>query len=327
MHTGRAFIFIAMGFGCLVSYVDATASAIGGLLSLAKVIDDPAKVMLPLQLGSVALLYPPTYIRSLKNVVPISIASFIGALVVVFCVVAQCAMHIAQNPIDWTQLHFFPSSSGVLLKAIPTSLTVFSIQAGGSITMSGLRDGSESNKSKVSLYAYIIVLVVNLSIGLPSYMCFMDKTTPNIIDALPATNILTIIAKVAVLDLVIPSYMFMMIPCRVALIELLFKKNEAKMEATYAQFFGVTTCVNIAAVFVATLVANLSLVIGLVGAVAANSVAFILPCAFYLKARTAPVGKGFTPVKFASLSTIPYLCLIAFSFFCMISGIFFLLTT
>merc|ERR1719453_1299775 len=104
------FIFIAMGFGCLVSYVDATASAVGGLLQIAGVVENPADIMLYLQAGSIILLYPPTYIRSLKNVVPISIASFIGALVVVACVVGQCAMSLSQKGVQWDQLRMFPES-------------------------------------------------------------------------------------------------------------------------------------------------------------------------------------------------------------------------
>jgi len=106
----------------------------------------------------------------------------------------------------------------------------------------------------------------------------------------------------------------------------IWKKNEAKMEATYGQFFAVTTCVNIAAVFVATLVSNLSLVIGLVGAVAANSVAFILPCAFYLSARRNPVAKDVQAVPLSSPTTVPYVILICFSFFSMFSGIYFLVS-
>merc|ERR1719356_1891636 len=134
--------------------------------------------------------------------------------------------------------------------------------------MSSLADSSDENKGKVSTIAYIVVLLVDLSIGLPAYLRFLDGTAGNVLSSLNPTAVLTVIAKVCVLDLVVPSYMFMMIPCRVALIELLFGKNEAKMEATFPQFLGVTTAVNIAAVAVATLVSDLSLVIGLVGAIA-----------------------------------------------------------
>merc|ERR1712032_34367 len=306
-----------------VSYVDATADAIGDLMAIAGHPVPPAYHTL-LQVSMVVVLYPATYIRSLKNVVPISIASFIGALVVVGCVVGQCVQGILRDGITFTPA-MWPANAGIFLKTLPTAVTVFSIQAGGSITMSALADGSEQNKSKVSLIAYIIVLVINMAVGLPSYLRFGDATAGNVLSSLPPTSTLTIIAKVACLLLVVPSYMFMMIPCRVALIELLFKCNEAKQEATWTQFLAVTTCVNIAAVFVATLVSDLSLVIGLVGAIAANSVAFILPCTFFVKARSAPKVKDFTAVPVKSLSNVPYLILIIFAFFSMISGIAFLL--
>merc|ERR1719356_855876 len=134
--------------------------------------------------------------------------------------------------------------------------------------MSSLADSSDENKGKVSTIAYIVVLLVDLSIGLPAYLRFLDDTAGNVLSSLNPTAVLTVVAKVMVLDLVVPSYMFMMIPCRVALIELLFGKNEAKQEATFMQFIAVTTAVNIAAVAVATAVSDLSLVIGLVGAIA-----------------------------------------------------------
>lgn len=318
------FIFICMSFGCMVSYVDATASAVGGLMEYGGLISNVPDNMLFLQLGTIFIAWPTTYIRTLTNIVPISVASFIGALIVVACVVAQCIAGLAETGIDWGALRLFPDSTGIFLMCLPTAVVVFSIQAGGSITMSALEDPSDENKAKVSKIAYIIFVLVNLSIGLPSYMHFKDATTGNIIDALPDCP-LTLIAKICILDLVVPSYMFMMIPCRVALIELLFRKNEAKQEATWGQFLAVTTGVNIAAVFVATLVADLSLVIGLVGAVAANHVAFVLPCACYLALRSRPIPKDEVAVPFKSASSIPYCGLIVFAYCSMVLGVYFLL--
>merc|ERR550532_562656 len=111
-----------------------------------------------------------------------------------------------------------------------------------------------------------------MSVGMPAYLRFLENTQGDVLNSFDPKAPVTIVAKVAVLDLVVLSYMFMMIPCRVALLELLFNKNEASEDkASYTQFFGVTTAVNLAALTVSLMVSDLSLVIGLVGAVAANS--------------------------------------------------------
>jgi len=317
-------IFIAMGFGCLVSYVDATADAVGAIITAITGVD-LTEYRTYLQLSMVFLLYPPTYIRSLKNIAPISMASFLGALVVVACVAGRCFTDLlmqgfpAASSLRWT-----PPNLATFLKFLPTCLTVFSIQAGGSITLSALKDPSPKNKSLVSLIAYIIVLSVNTSVALPSYLRFRDQTQGDVLSSFDPSDPVIIFAKVCVLDLIVPSYMFMMIPCRVALIEILFGKNEAKMEATYTQFLGVTTCVNIAAVSVALVVSDLSLVIGLVGAIAANSVAFILPSLFYMKVRSQPKNPEYTAVPIFSVQNIGFYLLILASFGSMFLGVYML---
>ena len=101
-----------------------------------------------------------------------------------------------------------------------------------------------------------------------------------------------------------------MIPCKLSLIDLIFSKNEARMEASTAEFYGVTLALNVAALGVALTVSDLSLVNGLNGAVCTNLAAFILPIVFFLKVRNQ--GAGANPVALLSLSNVAYFAIFTF---------------
>ena len=111
--------------------------------------------------------------------------------------------------------------------------------------------------------------------------------------------------------------MIMMIPCKLSLIDLLFAKNEARMEASPLEFYGVTLALNALALIVALSVSDLSLVNGLNGAVCTNLVAFVLPVAFYLKIRSTPEGGG---VPLLSAANAPYFAIVAFGLFSLVSS-------
>jgi len=312
------FCFICMGFGCLVSYVDATADSLGGLLKAAGFDKMP---MYQYQLIALFTLFPATYIRSLKSMATLSMIAFIGALVVVFCINFSCGAVLIQNGLpDMSSLKWYETDPMILFSSIPTCMTVFSIQAGGSIILSTLKDHTEANMSKVASVTKFIAWLVNVSVGVPVYLVFQDRVKSDALSAFDGSDPVIIIAKLAVLDLLILSYMFMMIPCRVALIELFFRKNEAKMEATQAQFIGVTTVVNFAAVGTGMMVSDLSVVIGLIGAVGVNLVAFILPFSIYMKVRANPKTDA-KPVPVMSPGNVPYFLVVAGALFLMVSGV------
>merc|ERR1712137_155383 len=182
-----------------------------------------------------ALLFPPTYIRSLKSVALFSAVAFFGAIVVIVCVIAHCGDILlekglpSQSDISWK-----PDSLGTFFATLPLLMSMFSIQAGGSIILSGLKDDSEANQAKVSTSAFIIVLCANLSVAIPAYLVYLSKVSDDVLEAMnePGSPMI-IAAKVGVLDLVVLSFMFMMIPCRVSLLEGLLGKNEGKQEASY----------------------------------------------------------------------------------------------
>ena len=102
--------------------------------------------------------------------------------------------------------------------------------------------------------------------------------------------------------------MIMMIPCKLSMIDLIFGKNEARLEASAAEFYGITLALNVLALLVACSVSDLSVVLSLNGAVCTNLVAFVLPMLLYLKVRQ----DGASGVSVLDPSSVPSLCLLAF---------------
>ena len=105
--------------------------------------------------------------------------------------------------------------------------------------------------------------------------------------------------------------------CKLSLIDLIFGKNEARMESTTFEFYAVTLCLNIAALGIAFAVSDLSLVNGLNGAVCTNLIAFILPVLFFVKTRSTPEGGS---IPYCSLANVPYYCIAAFGLFSLVSS-------
>ena len=117
-------------------------------------------------------------------------------------------------------------------QAFPILLLIFSIQAGGGVVLATMRDTSEENVRAVSRNAYLLVLVMDFFIGAIAYVTFLADVQGNVLLNFSASDPIAIVARFALLDLVVLSYMIMMIPCKLSIIDLLFEKNEARLEAT-----------------------------------------------------------------------------------------------
>merc|ERR1712107_894382 len=113
---------------------------------------------------------------------------------------------------------------------------VFFIQAGGSIVISSIQDGSRENKGKVASMGFAIAFTLNFTMGMLAYVDYTSSIQGNVVNMFDPTSAIAIICRVALLFLMVLSFMFMMIPCRTALLLFFFNKNEAKMEASTQTF-------------------------------------------------------------------------------------------
>jgi len=312
-------IFVCMGFGCLVSYLDATIDATTGILSFFDI-----TLTKPTLLFFAAIMnIPPTFLRSLKSVALLSGIAFVGALVVVACAIIQCGGGLVKNGLPSTeQLQFVPADTVTFLGQINIFSITFCIQAGGSIVISTLKDGSRENQSKVTGIGFAIAFLVNFVVGYLAYLCYTDKVEGDVVNAFDPSAISTLICKIALLDLVVLSYMFMMIPCRVAVLAFAFNKNEAHQEASWTQFAGVTLIINLLAIGVAFFVSDVGVVVSINGAISANVVAWILPALIHIfisSSKYAIDKQQYKPKVCAA--NAPFFAMIIFGLFCMVTGL------
>merc|ERR1711972_1199025 len=124
-----------------------------------------------------------------------------------------------------------------------------------------MQDDSPANISKVTTQSFGIALLMDYLMGFSCYFVFLDDTQGDVLNNMPADSTLAIIARFALVDLVVLSYMIMAIPCKVAMIDLLFGKNEAVNEATAAEFHAFNVCLNVAALLVALAVSDLAMIL------------------------------------------------------------------
>jgi len=345
-------LYTIFSFFCCVSYVDASADAVSGLAALVAGGRMPSLRTTLIGCWAVLLL-PTTLLRSLKAVALLSFVAFLGGLFMLAAVFSYCLSELAHTGLPaLSSLAWIPPSALDFISAFPILLLVFSVQAGGGVVLATMRDTSAENVQAVSRNAYALVMAMDFLIGIMAYVTFTDRVQGNVLLNFSPQSWTAVVARVALLDLVVLSYMvrrssvavtgcmrarmsvvvrspcpstfchppslhsqIMMVPCKLAMIDLAFGKNEARLEASPAQFYGVTLALNLAALVVALLISDLSLVLSLNGAVCTNIVAFVLPIAFYLRIRSSHEG-----APLLSGDHAPYMLIIAFGSVSLVLG-------
>lgn len=316
-------LYSLFGFFCCVSYVTAASDALGGLAQLALPGEGPPAKLMMIACWALLLL-PTTLVRSLKSVALLSFVAFLGCLVMILAITGCCIAELSTTGLpSVSSLAWLPPSASDFASAFPILLLIFSIQAGGGVVLATMRDTSPANIGAVSRGAYGLVYFLNFFIGLVAYVTFGERVQGNVLLNFSASSPMAVIARLALLVLVVLSFMIMMVPCKLALIELCFDANESQLEATNAQFYGVTLALNLAAVGTALVIPDLSIVLDLNGAVCTNLVAFLLPAALYVKIRADGQGKQGQGGAVAPLSAanLPYALIFAFGVLSLAVGL------
>eukprot|EP00931_Biecheleriopsis_adriatica_P087901 TRINITY_DN62303_c0_g1_i1.p1 TRINITY_DN62303_c0_g1~~TRINITY_DN62303_c0_g1_i1.p1 ORF type:complete len:504 (-),score=81.58 TRINITY_DN62303_c0_g1_i1:42-1553(-) len=310
-------LVVFFGFFCMVAMVSALTNSFTGILSLflpASAIPSSRGCMV---LSWATLLLPPTYIRSLKDVAPLSFVAFISCLVLVTMVIATCIVRLIERGLPaFHDIKFAPASYADFMQGLPTLLFMFSMQSCGAVVLATMKDTTSRNMTRVAVQSYCIVFSLDSLVGVLVYLCFLTETqadtTMNMTLPPPLTlpAVLGVVAVVAQVILLALSYMVMIIPCKLALIEMVFQKNEEFQEASWSQFYATTTAVNCAALATAMAVSNLTVLFVINGAVFTNLLAFVLPPMMFMKARASPLQRG-RPVPMTSPTNFGYVLLLA----------------
>jgi sodium-coupled neutral amino acid transporter 11 len=321
--TIMVFTYTFFGFFCMVSYISASADCIKGLA--VTFVDEstiPNKLVIQL-LAWFFLLFPPTLMRSMKSVAVLSFVAFLGGVILVVSLLVVCVMIIIDRGLEdvIANIQWGPAKPQNMLTAGPLLCLAFSIQAGGGVVLATMKDSSDGNVRKVTNYAYLLVISMNSLLGSIAYLAFQEKTKGDVIENLPSSNPVSFLARVCLLDLVVLSYMIMCIPCKISLIEYLYGKNEALQEATPKEYYGVVCTLSVAALCVATVVSDLSLINGLNGAVFTNINAFIFPALLAIKINANPADPELhNPVSILSPSNIGFYAIFLFGSFMLVLG-------
>lgn len=259
------------------------------------------------------LLVPPTFVRSMKNIAVLSAIAFVGCLLLVFAVLASCSLQFASEGLpSLDDIKWMPNDFDALMRGLPTLLLMFAIQAGGSVVLATMQNKETSNQIKVCQQSFSMIFLLNVLLGMGVYLAYLgdtpkDATTKMLLPP-PFTSRadLSVLALVSQLVLLVLSYLLMTIPCKIAIIQMVFEKQEEKLESTPAQVYGTTTILNILALVTGLAVSDLSMLFGINGAVFTNLLAFIMPTILYVKARANPRAENVKPVRIWSLSNLPF---------------------
>merc|ERR1739838_142541 len=137
-------------------------------------------------------------------------------------------------------------------------LLMFSIQACGAVVLATMADTSMRAMTKVTVHSYVMVYTLNCIVGGIVYLTFIEKTEKDAIKNLKLpppmmpSHIMGAIAVVALFILVDLSYMLMIIPCKIALLDMIF---------------GTTVVLNMGALVFTLLVSDLSIILRINGAI------------------------------------------------------------
>lgn len=307
---GRVIVVISYAslcVGVLIAYTNAMKDGISKLLFLVDVHMEPGLMALLV----FCVVVPVTFTRSMKKVAIVSMAAFVGAVAAIVAIVSRSGLDIAQGKTG-EGFKMLDVDPWLVCAAMPLLTMVMSAQSGGPVIFASLADASEENMSRVSWQMYAIVLTMNTTLASAVYLRFGSATKGNVIDSLGDFDPCGVVARLGIVVLAALSYIFIIFPARVALIDLLFQKNEAKQQATYFQFALVTMMLNFFCQGVAYCITDISLIVGIVGAVSSNMIGFILPPLFYIVVRRNPRDCKTAPVPVISGANIPYMALSCF---------------
>merc|ERR1712048_717761 len=165
---------------------------------------------------------------------------------------------------------------------------VMSAQSGGPNIFATIRDKSEKNRKWVATQMYTLVFMMNMILASTVYWKYGTLTPHNVLDRFKPTDPPAIVARIGMMVLAGLSYVFIVFPCRCALIDMFFQKDENKQEASINEFLGVTLLINVFCQSVSYLIPDIAFIVGLTGAFASNMIGFIMPPLFYVMVHADP---------------------------------------
>ena len=231
------------------------------------------------------IMLPNVFMKNLKHISLLSVATVISAGLVFSAVVIYCLTQIPNwntSVMDKFSVNEFPLSVGVIVASYSSQMYLAVIEAN---MKAPEKIGSVMN------YAYLVMTIFKIGIGMAAYFTFQEKTAQVITLNLPNGVLLTVI-NVIVLILAMSSYSLPMFTVFDILEEeynnVKAIQNEHQHPEERKQISDMLTIMTrlglvLVTLLMAILVPHFCLVLSFVGTFTGACLEFIFPCIFHLK--------------------------------------------
>jgi len=297
----------------------AMSTAVGKLSGL-----DP----LPALALACAGVAPLAFLRGLRQVARVascSIAAVLG-LVVVAVVRAATAPDVAEALATLRPFHDPDMTREEVLRAyshlVPRCVQTFCFQVPAMVIVASMANSGRAEVKRVTAASGSCALVANLTLGFCVSLAAHahgHEVASNYVTTLPHGPA-AVLSDVCVLCITVPAYCIMFSPVRYTLLQLFFGKNEAKQEASRAEFAAVTVLILVGAILIALyakLTGGLGTIISVLGTFCGSTMAYLLPGSIALAVRIVRFERSILALRNAK-----YFAIVAVGILLLVGGFY-----
>ncbi|EGD77691.1 hypothetical protein PTSG_12795 [Salpingoeca rosetta] len=183
----------------------------------------------------------------------------------------------------------FINVTETIFRAMPIITLAYTCQMNLFALLSTLESPTRRNVRRVIYGALSVCMVMYILIGLFGYLTFFQEIKGNVLLNYEVDDTAVMVGRVGVALIVLCSFPLMMNPCLVTLEEMLFHAGDATPPEQRPFRIGRRAVIMTATVglayTIAMLVADVSVVLGISGAIGSIAISFILPPLFVLKLK------------------------------------------
>lgn len=173
----------------------------------------------------------------------------------------------------------FNFSFSAIFSALPVVAFAYVFHASFFPIWEAMTDGSNSKITAATTVALSFVAVVYMAIGSFGYLSWKKETDNNIMENYPASDILMVVAKIGYLLVVAAAYPINCFVLRTSIDGILFPKSQPAPLWRSALEALVLVAIS---TLLAIVLPNISLILGIAGALPGSFLAFIFPALFYI---------------------------------------------
>jgi solute carrier family 38 (sodium-coupled neutral amino acid transporter), member 11 len=226
-----------------------------------------------------AILFPLSSMRSMAMFRFTGFAAFLCIMFVMVSIIiggARAIITEGSTIMDGITIADFSFNS--IFSALPVVSFAYVFHASFFPIWESMSDGSSSKITAATSVALGFVAVVYMAIGSFGYLSFKTSTDNNVMENYPASDILMVVAKVGYLLVVCAAYPINCFVLRTSIDRLIFRTQPAPWWRGVIEAFLLVALSTLLAI----VLPNISLILGVAGALPGSFLAFIFPALFYI---------------------------------------------